>query len=102
VTTAPVFRTLLGELPKWMGRASCAADDVNPDWWFPERGGPAESGADGALAKRICQECPVRQQCLEFALAGREFGIWGGLTEQERKPPRKRRGRPANHLAVVR
>jgi WhiB family redox-sensing transcriptional regulator len=99
VTAVPVFRTFLGELPRWMDRASCAGDSVDPDWWFPER---SELGPEGAVAKAICQECPVRQPCLEFATAGRESGIWGGLTEQERKPPRRRRGLSGNHLTVVR
>src|SRR5207249_7912786 len=42
-----------------------------------------------AVAKRVCAECPVRQQCLEHALAlPEQFGIWGGLTELERADER--------------
>ena len=44
------------------------------------------------IAKRICDGCPVREQCLAYAVQNEiNDGIWGGLTEQERRPPRKRR-----------
>jgi hypothetical protein len=47
--------------------------------FFPERGSP------GDTAKKVCVNCTVRIQCLEYALARREhYGIWGGLTERER------------------
>jgi WhiB family redox-sensing transcriptional regulator len=47
---------------------------------------PHERRARESLAKRICAECPVRQECLEYALRVREpFGIWGGLNETERR-----------------
>ena len=56
--------------------------------FFPE---PGES-PDDALA--VCQSCPARRDCLDYAIANNErFGIWGGLTEQQR-----RRGR---HLTVA-
>lgn len=43
-------------------------------------------------AKAICQVCPVKQECLEFALEIREpYGIWGGLTETERRQHLARR-----------
>jgi hypothetical protein len=62
----------------WMRDATCA--QVDPDAWFPEKG---ESTAD---AKQVCQGCPVRRVCLEYALEGKErFGVWGGLSERERR-----------------
>jgi|DEB3_MinimDraft_2_1074329.scaffolds.fasta_scaffold12974_3 hypothetical protein len=36
-------------------------------------------------AKQLCQYCPVRQTCLDYAIAGDEHGIWGGLTTMERQ-----------------
>ena len=46
----------------------------------------SEDEADAAEAKAICADCPVRQACLEHALAHREReGVWGGTTERERR-----------------
>ena len=62
----------------WQARALCAQTD--PDQFFPEKGGSNRS------AKRVCQSCDVRAECLEYALAHDErFGIWGGLSERERR-----------------
>lgn len=61
----------------WQEQAKCLGED--PDIFFPERGSPGDS------AKRVCVNCPVRIECLEYALANSErYGIWGGLTERER------------------
>ncbi|MDV7194641.1 WhiB family transcriptional regulator [Mycolicibacterium fortuitum] len=62
----------------WQGEAACASAD--PEAWFPEKGQPY------AMAKRICATCPVKAECLEYALANRErAGVWGGLSERERR-----------------
>jgi WhiB family redox-sensing transcriptional regulator len=62
----------------WQERALCAQTD--PEAFFPEKGGSTRE------AKRICSGCEVRAECLEFALAHDErFGIWGGLSERERR-----------------
>ena len=46
-------------------------------------------------AKQLCQQCSIRQRCLEDAIERREeFGVWGGLTASERVAERKRRGLP--------
>ncbi|MDV6011558.1 WhiB family transcriptional regulator [Haloechinothrix sp. LS1_15] len=67
----------------WQERALCAQTD--PEAFFPEKGGSTRE------AKRICQGCEVRAECLEYALAHDErFGIWGGLSERERRKLRKR------------
>lgn len=68
----------LSEPEPWMLEGLCA--QVDPDLWFPEKGGTTGD------AKRICMKCPVRADCLEYALAHDErFGIWGGLSERERR-----------------
>ncbi|ACU53285.1 transcription factor WhiB [Acidimicrobium ferrooxidans DSM 10331] len=74
-------RALSGE---WQREARCRG--VDPRTFFPERGGSATS------ARRICAGCGVRLECLEFALVTDErFGIWGGLSELERRSLRARR-----------
>jgi WhiB family redox-sensing transcriptional regulator len=62
----------------WQSDALCAQTD--PEAFFPEKGGSTRD------AKRICASCDVRDQCLEYALQNDErFGIWGGLSERERR-----------------
>ena len=62
----------------WQDRALCAQTD--PDAFFPEKGGSTRE------AKRVCRACEVRAECLEYALEHDErFGIWGGLSERERR-----------------
>ena len=60
------------------GQALCAQTD--PEAFFPEKGGSTRE------AKRVCRGCEVRAECLEYALEHDErFGIWGGLSERERR-----------------
>ena len=67
----------------WQERALCAQTD--PEAFFPEKGGSTRE------AKKICTGCEVKAQCLEYALANDErFGIWGGLSERERRRLRRR------------
>ena len=62
----------------WQEHALCAQTD--PEAFFPEKGGSTRE------AKRVCQSCDVRSDCLEYALENDErFGIWGGLSERERR-----------------
>jgi WhiB family redox-sensing transcriptional regulator len=73
---------LLSEL-EWRAEANCSGFD--PDLWF----------APGALehkeAKRICRSCPVRRECLSYALETPvDHGVWGGMTERERRSFRRR------------
>ncbi len=71
----------VGELG-WQERALCAQTD--PEAFFPEKGGSTRE------AKRVCTGCEVRAECLEYALANDErFGIWGGLSERERRRLKK-------------
>jgi WhiB family redox-sensing transcriptional regulator len=63
---------------QWQERGLCAQTD--PEAFFPEKGGSTRE------AKRICMGCEVRDKCLDYALAHDErFGIWGGLSERERR-----------------
>jgi len=59
-------------------RPACTADDVDPDWWFPEPGDQVTA----ARAKQICSTCPAAawDACITTALVTRpEHGIWGGI-----------------------
>jgi WhiB family redox-sensing transcriptional regulator len=68
----------------WQDYANCLG--VDPDLFFPER------GASTREAKEVCRGCVVREDCLEFALAtGEKFGIWGGMSERERRRIRRAR-----------
>lgn len=69
---------------RWTDHAACRGS--NPDTWYPH--GNRET--DIAAAKQTCHSCPVRRACLEAGL-GEPFGIWGGLTERERRRERRRR-----------
>jgi len=71
-----------GELG-WQTEALCAQTD--PEAFFPEKGGSTRD------AKKVCASCTVRSECLDYALANDErFGIWGGMSERERRRLRKR------------
>lgn len=73
----------------WRMRAACRTAD--PALFFPELGESA------GAAKRICADCPVRAECLAFAVAsGERFGVFGGLSERERHGMGTKPSRPRN------
>lgn len=89
----PVFLGVPGvhssrEVPaelQWQSEALCAQTD--PEAFFPEKGGSTRE------AKKICASCEVKAQCLEYALKNDErFGIWGGLSERERRKLKRQAG----------
>lgn len=72
----------------WRQRAACRG--LDPEIFYPATEDDAEA------AKAICALCPVREACLEHALARRERdGVWGGLTERERRRILRQRRRTA-------
>jgi len=74
----------LGAPPPWREAALCAQTD--PEAFFPEKGGSTRE------AKSVCRRCDVRGECLDYALKHDErFGIWGGLSERERRRERETR-----------
>ena len=63
---------------RWMLRALCRG--ASPSEFFPSDGVGVE------MARRVCERCPVREECLEYALEYRiEHGVWGGASERERR-----------------
>ena len=78
----------------WQERANCLG--VDPDLFFPER------GASTREAKSVCRGCEVRVECLEYALQhGEKFGIWGGLSERERRRVRRQRALERRGIATI-
>ena len=79
------IQALTSESPRaWQTRANCMG--VDPELFFPERGSSTRE------AKEVCRGCVVRIECLEFAIANSEkFGIWGGMSERERRRVRRAR-----------
>jgi len=77
----------------WRDEAACKGLDT--DIFFPA------SDAEAGPAKLICAGCPVRAECLEWALLSRqEDGVWGGLTDNERRRLRRRRRDAARRAAA--
>ena len=75
---SPQFVQDINESLGWQERALCA--ETGPDVFFPESGGST------LKAKLVCQRCPVKVECLDYAINHDErFGIWGGLSERERR-----------------
>src|SRR5919112_6396776 len=63
---------------EWVDQALCASE---PGDWFPDLSRPVDLTSE----REVCGRCPVRQACLAYALdAGEPYGIWGGLTTNER------------------
>ncbi len=84
----------------WLHLARCKDED--PELFFPVgTAGPA--AAQIAAAKAVCAGCEVRLKCLEWAMAtGQDSGVWGGLSEEERRALRRarRRGQATRLLAT--
>src|ERR1700709_2474497 len=80
----PMHIELTPDQRTWQDQANCLG--VDPDLFFPER------GASTREAKEVCRGCVVRLDCLDYALDnGEKFGIWGGLSERERRRLRRQR-----------
>jgi WhiB family redox-sensing transcriptional regulator len=83
-SAASPWTEIASSADEWRLDALCAETD--PEAFFPEKGGSTRE------AKRVCMGCSVRAECLESALTNDErFGIWGGLSERERRRLRLQR-----------
>lgn len=77
-----IIGVISGSRESWYDQAACTKPGVNPDWWFPPRGG----SRDRERARAICRDCPVRLQCLETAIEHTEqHGIFGELDLRGRR-----------------
>jgi len=76
----------------WRNDALCRG--VETDLFFPAGELGEEPVRQAEAAKEVCSRCPVREDCLDYALAtDQPFGVWGGTTEGERRAIRRRRRR---------
>ena len=75
----------------WRHRAECLTED--PELFFPVgTTGPALAQVEEA--KKVCRRCEVREECLRWALeAGQDHGVWGGMSENERRAMKRRASR---------
>jgi len=88
------FKILTLERADWMKRGACRGAHINA--FFPERGGATKE------VKAICASCPVLTECREHVLdiPHHEKGIWGGLSERQRRAMRKQRAVEAKDAAA--
>lgn len=84
IGTERLARAIGEPRPHWWHAALCRG--LDPEMFFTDR------GESTSPAKSICDQCVVREECLDYALGNSEkFGIWGGTTEQERRRLRRQR-----------
>ena len=75
----------------WRHRAACR--DVDPELFFPV-GNTGPAIAQIEEAKKVCNRCEVKEPCLAWALeSGQDAGVWGGLSEDERRALKRRAAR---------
>lgn len=66
---------------EWQVKGICR--NIDPEFFFPE--GRAKAN-QAKIAKRICLDCPILQECRDWALTrGEQFGVWGGLSDNDRR-----------------
>lgn len=80
------FQTRAFETAPWMQEAACKEHPTS--WWFPENSHDPKT----KQARSICKTCPVRIDCLDFALARNDEGIWAGYTMRQRRKLRRAQG----------
>ena len=79
----------------WRAKAACHG--LDPTIFYPA----TDDDADAESAKSVCAQCPVSDDCLEYALGFREKeGVWGGATERERRRIIRQRRRAAYAAAA--
>lgn len=75
--------------PAWQADAACIRPGVDPEWFFAPKGDHASM----AKALAVCAACPVREECLQFALEHSEIiGVWGGTSAKQRRTMRRELG----------
>ena len=85
------------EIPKFVFDDKASCSNTDPELFFPQEreyinGKIYNFYENLAEAKKICESCPLRIQCLEYALKNAEYGVWGGTTEEQRHLLRRRSG----------
>lgn len=80
---------------QWMDRAVCGGQDLLGLFFGPEGERQPDREVREVYATRVCDGCPARLECFEYALERRESGVWGGTTDDERASERRKRQRRA-------
>ena len=75
----------LARRPAWMARAACRGMEQTP--FFPPSGEP------GDKAREVCAGCPVREDCLRYAVESEVVGVWAGTSKRERRAMRRKANR---------
>lgn len=73
-------------MPRFSGPGACAQSD--PEVWF--RDGKGGRSSEDRFAIRICRRCKIKDECLQWAMENEDWGIWGGLTAEERRKRRRK------------
>lgn len=90
--------------PSFKMDPSIACDGLPTSWWYPNyhaddyaetREQQQERQHHNQIAVQLCKSCPLKEQCIEWAITHDEYGIWGGTFEGTRRKIRKARGVPA-------
>lgn len=89
-TTFTLLRPHDGGDTRWQADAECRRDEHPSELWFPI-GTAGRAMEQAAEAKAVCRRCPAMDACREWALNVLEFGVAGGLDENERRAERRRR-----------
>ena len=74
-------------ITEWREKGKCWGKTTSPssDYWYAEDDDD-DKQRKNKIAKSYCEACPVKKECLQFALDNKEeYGIWGGMTTRERK-----------------
>jgi WhiB family redox-sensing transcriptional regulator len=75
--------------PRFYENPACA--EIGGDFWFPEKSDGSMNSVEMIMAKSICNSCLHRSECAEWGIQKEYFGIWGGITEGERRFIRRER-----------
>ncbi|MFD3516281.1 WhiB family transcriptional regulator [Streptomyces sp. NPDC058657] len=93
--TTTTGRTIALAVPDWQWRGACREE--NPEVFFPH----STNEVLAEVAKSWCARCPVQKPCLQWALETRQdYGVWGGLTEKERRRLHGRKPRVYNTTSL--
>lgn len=92
----PTQRTAL--LGKLRVHGACSSRDVDPNLFFAKRANHRETLP---LAKAVCRDCPLVDECAEYAIPHERYGVWGGLSEEDRRKMRRRLGIRLNDVEGV-
>jgi WhiB family redox-sensing transcriptional regulator len=89
------LQELRADIPEFLNEGVAACSEVDPEIFFPHEE-ELPSGKIVAVyryqkqATEICRQCPLMVKCLEYSLRNAEYGIWGGMTENQRRGLRQR------------